>query len=97
MLRWPATTAFALCVTLTLSGLLDAIEWSLLDTRASLSSRTVQSDLTLVEIDPESLRELNTWPWPRSYHAHICRHRFQLNVGSGRRQAARRITRRIPA
>ena len=71
MLRWPATTAFALCVTLTLSGLLDPIEWSLLDTRASLSSRSVQSDLTLVEIDPESLRELNTWPWPRSYHARL--------------------------
>lgn len=71
MLRWPATTAFALCVTLALSGLIDPIEWSLIDTRASLSSRTVQSDLTLIEIDPKSLRELNTWPWPRSYHARL--------------------------
>jgi len=56
---------------LTLSGLLDPFEWSLIDTRASLSSRVVQSDLTLVEIDPKSLRELNTWPWPRSYHARL--------------------------
>jgi len=71
MLHWPATTAFALCVTLILSGLLDPFEWSLIDTRASLSSRVVQSDLTLVEIDPKSLRELNTWPWPRSYHARL--------------------------
>ena len=71
MLRWPASTALALCAALALSGLLDPFEWSLLDLRASLSSHVVQSDLTLVEIDPKSLHELNTWPWPRSYHARL--------------------------
>lgn len=71
MLRWPATTAFALCVVLVLSGLLDPIEWSFIDMHASFSSRIVASDLTVVEIDPKSLRELDTWPWPRSYHARL--------------------------
>jgi len=33
--------------------------------------RIVKTDLTLIEIDPKSLRELNTWPWPRSYHARL--------------------------
>jgi len=70
-LRWPASTAFVLCVLLTLSGFLTPIEWSLTDMRAHLGSRIAQTDLTLVEIDPRSLRELDTWPWPRSYHARV--------------------------
>ena len=31
----------------------------------------IESNVVLVEIDPHSLRELGTWPWPRRYHATV--------------------------
>ncbi|WP_455234668.1 EAL domain-containing protein [Thiogranum longum] len=69
MLRWPAANALVLSVILFLGGLLDSVERALVDTRAQMTMHTVDSELTLVEIDSRSLDKLNTPPWPRSYHA----------------------------
>ena len=52
-----------------LSGALEFIECKLVDYRFELLRRGVTNDLVLVEIDALSLRTLDGWPWPRSYHA----------------------------
>ncbi len=52
-----------------LVGLLDFIECKLVDLRFELLQRGVSDDLVLVEIDALSLRTLEGWPWPRTYHA----------------------------
>ncbi len=52
-------------------GLLDFIEFKIADLRFEMLRRDVSGDLVLVEIDARSLRALDGWPWPRSYHAQI--------------------------
>lgn len=72
--RSPATrtlVAFIITVLLSVSGLLRGIELSAIDALFALNVHTESSDLTLVEIDSYSLRELHSWPWPRSYHARL--------------------------
>ncbi len=54
-----------------LIGLLDFIECKLVDLRFELLQRGVSDDLVLVEIDALSLRTLDGWPWPRTYHAQV--------------------------
>ncbi len=36
-----------------------------------MTERAPTIDLILVAIDPPSLRELKTWPWPRNYYAEV--------------------------
>jgi PAS domain S-box-containing protein len=52
-----------------LHGVLAPIDNGLADLRAGLTPRPASGSLAIVEIDPRSLRELDVWPWPRSYHA----------------------------
>ena len=52
-------------------GFLEFIECKIADLRFELLRRGVTNDLVLVEIDARSLRALDGWPWPRSYHAQI--------------------------
>ena len=67
-----AHLAVFLVVALTyLSGALEFVECKLADLRFGLLERGVSGDLVLVEIDARSLRTLEGWPWPRSYHAQI--------------------------
>jgi signal transduction histidine kinase/CHASE2 domain-containing sensor protein len=52
-------------------GFLEPFERDLMDARFRSLQRMPSGSLVLVEIDPRSLRELSSWPWPRAYHAKI--------------------------
>lgn len=54
-----------------LVGGLDPLERELSDVRFELAGREASGDLIIVGIDPKSLRQLDTWPWPRDYHATV--------------------------
>ena len=54
-----------------LSGTLAPLERSLLDFRFGLAQREASKSLVIVEIDQESLKSLDVWPWPRGYHATV--------------------------
>ncbi len=66
-------TAALLACLLTLAaylpGALEPLERPLIDLRMGLMERPVDPELVLVEVDPQSLHEIGTWPWPRTYHA----------------------------
>lgn len=63
--------AAAVVSLLYLAGSLDPLERVLTDARFSLSGRAASGELVIVGIDPKSLRQLDTWPWPRTYHATV--------------------------
>jgi diguanylate cyclase (GGDEF)-like protein/PAS domain S-box-containing protein len=65
-----------------LSGGLSFVERYLLDARAGLGSRPATGDVVIVAIDPESLRSLEVWPWPRRHYADVIE--ALLAAGAGR-------------
>ncbi len=65
-----ATAALIACL-VSASGLLQSVELAWRDALFSLNLHAEPSDLSIVEIDSDSLRELNSWPWPRGYHAKL--------------------------
>ena len=67
----PRLAIFALVALAYLMGGLEFLERSYLDLRFDLLRRPATGDVVLVEIDPESLRELDSWPWPRRHHAEV--------------------------
>lgn len=69
--RTYAWSALALVIGLYALGWLSGIERVIKDTDALLMRHAVHSDVVLVDIDAKSLRQLNTWPWPRRYHAQL--------------------------
>ena len=83
--RWlPHLAIFALVAVLYLFGTLEFVELRLMDARFSLLGREAKGDLVVVEIDPQSLQELQTWPWSRSVHAQLT----QRLLEAGARQIA---------
>ncbi len=86
MLRWgamaratkrriPSTpSAFLIAVGLALlymAGLIEPLDRVLFEQRLSLLTRPASGSLVVVEIDARSIQELETWPWPRRYHAQV--------------------------
>ncbi|HEX5162578.1 MAG TPA: EAL domain-containing protein [Steroidobacteraceae bacterium] len=71
--RWWLVALGTLTVILALetSGQLRALENSATDLRARLLRREVPSDIVIVGIDSASLEKLDSWPWPRRYHAKL--------------------------
>ena len=63
--------AGALALLLHAVGVLEPFERSLIEARFELLSRPASEGLVVIEIDAGSLRELDTWPWPRAYHAEL--------------------------
>ena len=61
----------AVVAILHLGGGLSFVERYLLDARADLGSRPATGDVVIVAIDPESLRWLEVWPWPRRHYADV--------------------------
>ena len=47
------------------------MENTLTDFRFNLLKPNVSGEIVIVDIDAKSLRELDTRPWPRGYHAEI--------------------------
>ena len=54
-----------------LLGLFEPVERRWTDLRFWLLQRDAGHGAALVAIDPPSLSELNSWPWPRRYHARV--------------------------
>lgn len=73
---------FLVSAGLFLTGSLRFVDDKFLDARFRLFERPATSDLVIVSIDPESLRELGSWPWPRTYHAEVLR--ALLEAGANR-------------
>ena len=70
-LVFPAGIPFLITTVLLLTGALSRLEHSLADARARILPTQVQSDYLIVGIDAKSLRQLDGWPWPRSYFAKV--------------------------
>ncbi|MGB8275804.1 MAG: EAL domain-containing protein [Alphaproteobacteria bacterium] len=62
---------FGVLSLLYLAGALQFLDNKLLDARFALFGRDATKDMVIVAIDPESLAEYGTWPWPRDYHAEV--------------------------
>ncbi len=67
----PAALALYAVLFAIIMGWLQPFELRLLDLRAALTRHTVDSDVVLIEIDEHSLQRLQSWPWPRRYHAQL--------------------------
>lgn len=52
-------------------GAFEPVERALMDSRFRLLPRGTSGELVVVAIDSHSLHALNTWPWPRDYHARL--------------------------
>lgn len=76
MLSYLKRTAPHLAIVLLVAGLqwagvLDRLEFPLMDARFAMLEREASRDIVVVEIDERSLRLLDVWPWPRDYHAQV--------------------------
>ncbi|MBK8908920.1 MAG: EAL domain-containing protein [Rhodospirillales bacterium] len=73
LLSWRALHVLALvaAIAISVTGWSDFVERELIDLRFKLFAQPADRDLVVVAIDPQSLRELDVWPWPRRYHAEI--------------------------
>jgi diguanylate cyclase len=48
-----------------------AVERSVQNVRDAVNSKPASGAIHLVEIDAKSLKQLQSWPWPRRYHAQL--------------------------
>src|SRR3982750_2029523 len=67
LLLWPLLAA----ILFGLIGFGEVLEDALRIGRNSLRSEPVSGDIVLVEIGDSSLREVGSWPWPRSRQAEL--------------------------
>ncbi len=67
----PRLAVMALVAAAYFCGLFDPVEFALMDQRFRWIQRPASGDLVVVDIDSRSLQTLNSWPWPRSYHARV--------------------------
>ena len=56
---------------LLITGVLAPLDRALLQLRFEFLRRPADPGLVVVGIDARSLHELDTWPWPRAYHAQL--------------------------
>lgn len=73
---------FAVVALIYAMGGLDGVEHKLMESRFGLVERQTSSDVVLIGVDSRSIQELETWPWPRRYHASLIRH---LNAAGAKR------------
>ena len=70
--RWAVAFAvFLVIAAFDVLGLLGPIDRALMDLRFEYAQRQASGDVVIVQIDPRSIRELDVWPWPRTYHAQL--------------------------
>ncbi len=67
-LSWPMLAVILLIYVM---GGFNGLDRIIRDAQFRLAQHTVDSDIVLIDIDAKSLRQLDTWPWPRSYHARV--------------------------
>ncbi|NQV81399.1 MAG: CHASE2 domain-containing protein [Alphaproteobacteria bacterium] len=64
-----------------LSGALEFAERSFIDLRFSTVQRGVSDELALIAIDPESIKQVGVWPWPRAFHAQMVQVLDEMGTG----------------
>ncbi|MGB1547846.1 MAG: CHASE2 domain-containing protein [Alphaproteobacteria bacterium] len=74
--RLPHLLVFLIVAVVYLVGALVPAEHALMDLRFRMLPRAASGELVVVEIDAQSLGELDSWPWPRSYYAEVLDHLF---------------------
>lgn len=65
----PYITIFAFAAIGHLLGAFNFIDRAVMDTSFRTFDRAPSGQLVVVEFDPNTLRQLDVWPWPRSVHA----------------------------
>ncbi|MCP4295879.1 MAG: EAL domain-containing protein [Proteobacteria bacterium] len=60
---------FFLVCGLYLVGALEFLDFQIFDAQFRLNKRPASQSIIIVEIDSRSLKQLDVWPWPRSYYA----------------------------
>ncbi len=68
---WTSGFIFLVVAAFYLLGGLRFVDDKLLEAHFSLDEKNATSNLVIVTMDADSLDELGTWPWPRSYHARV--------------------------
>ena len=53
-----------------------------MDTRFRVVQRAPSDSLVIVTIDPQSMRALPAWPWPRNYHAQVLDNLFAAGAAT---------------
>ncbi len=74
--RWSArwrhqAIALGLVAAVYLAGGFAPLERAVEELRFKLAGRAASGELVVVGIDPRSLKQLDVWPWPRTYHATV--------------------------
>lgn len=69
--RFPYFVIAAMAITLQLTGNLSLLDNKLADLGFQIGGRSATGDVVLVEIDAKSIEALQSWPWPRGYHAQV--------------------------
>ena len=69
--RLPHFIVFGLVALVYAADGFETFELHLMDIRFELSERQANGGIVLVAIDAKSLRELDTWPWPRNYYIDV--------------------------
>ncbi len=67
----PHLVIFAVIAGAYLSGFLTSLQAVVTDLSFRVLPRQASQQIVVVEIDALSLKRLNTWPWPRRYHASL--------------------------
>ncbi|MCB9993027.1 MAG: EAL domain-containing protein [Hyphomicrobiaceae bacterium] len=62
------------------AGMMTSFDRGLKEIRYEMNSRNPSGDVVLIEIDSQSLQELNVWPWPRRYHAQVLRNLIDMGA-----------------
>ncbi len=67
----PHLLVFFLVAAAYLGGFLKTLDLALTDLNFSILQREASQQIVVVEIDVRSLKTLDSWPWPRRYHAAV--------------------------
>ncbi len=70
----------SLIALLAIAGLAEGLQKALHDFRFQFSSSESTGQITLIAIDHKAIEELETWPWPRKYHAEIIDKLIKIGV-----------------
>lgn len=71
----------ALSIALQVRGAYEPLNNWLLDFRMERTPVASSGEISVIAIDPQSLREVGKWPWPRSLHASILDRLIELGAG----------------
>jgi len=70
----PHLAVVTIVLSLCLTSVLDVVDLKLMDARFNLLRKEASDQLVVVTIDPQSLKEVDYWPWPRGLHALMIEH-----------------------